>query len=264
MPHFSFPLKSLIPLALIFGSASFTPAQTTQDQNPVEKPPSGMVLIPGGEFRMGKGVMGEHSPVHKVTIDSFYMDKYEVTNIEYYEFCQQTDRKLPEFWGMQAFHSGPDFPDHPVVGVSWSDATAYAKWASKRLPTEAEWEYAARGGLAGKDYPNGNDLDTTLANYSWKGITRGTMHIGSYAANGYGLYDMVGNVVEWVADYYDGSYYRKSPRRNPPGPKEGKFRVIRGGGWHSGPGCTRVYFRNALPGNWLDFNVGFRCAKDVR
>ncbi|UCD39197.1 MAG: formylglycine-generating enzyme family protein [Fidelibacterota bacterium] len=264
MPHSSFLSKSLLRRTLMLTCAAFAFAGTTPVPNAADEPPAGMELIPAGEFRMGKTGTGDHSPAHKVTIDSFYMDTFEVTNAQYLEFCEQTDRKLPEFWGRDAYHCGPDFPDHPVVGVSWYDATAYAEWAGKRLPTEAEWEYAARGGLSGKNYPEGNEIDTTRANFSWQGITRGTLHIGSFTANGYGLYDMSGNVVEWVADYYSSDYYNKSVRKNPTGPKKGKFRVIRGGGWHSGPSCSRVYFRNALPANWLDFAVGFRCAKDLR
>ncbi|UCF79419.1 MAG: formylglycine-generating enzyme family protein [Candidatus Eiseniibacteriota bacterium] len=223
---------------------------------------SDCVVIPGGEFLMGSDGEGDHAPAHRVRIDSFCMDKYEVTNAQYAAFCQETGRKMPEFWGMGRFRSGPDFPDHPVTGVSWRDAEAYAEWCGKRLPTEAEWEYAARGGLEGKAFPYGDTADSTLANYTKSG-EGGTVAVGSYPANGFGLHDMAGNVSEWVSDYYDGEYYGESPSDNPKGPEEGKFRVFRGGGWHSGPSCTRVFYRNALPTNWVDFNVGFRCAKDL-
>jgi iron(II)-dependent oxidoreductase len=221
------------------------------------------ILIPAGEFLMGDSSEGDHSPVHAVFVDSFYMDKYEVTNAQFYEFCLATDCRLPEFWGMDEFRSGLDYPDHPVVGVSWRDAKAYAEWAGKRLPTEAEWEYAARGGLVEQKYTIGNSLDSTQANFTVDGIATGLKKVGSYPPNGYGLHDMAGNVVEWVADYYDKGFYAQSPTANPTGPQTGKFRVIRGGGWHSGPYCNRVYFRNALPSGWRDFNVGFRCARDV-
>jgi formylglycine-generating enzyme required for sulfatase activity len=220
-----------------------------------------MVLVPGGEFEMGKKGDDDHSPAHTIHIDAFYIDKYEVTNAQYAEFCEATERNLPEFWGMKDFRSGPDFPNHPVTGVSWYDAEAYAEWTGKRLPTEAEWEYAARGGLAGEDYPCGDRIDATLANFS-RSEKGGSVPVASYPANGFGLHDMVGNVSEWVADYYSGDYYKKSPDKNPTGPKEGKFRVFRGGGWHTGPGCSKVFYRNGLPPNWVDFNVGFRCAKD--
>ena len=220
-----------------------------------------LALIPGGEFLMGSDLEGDHNPVHKVYIDTFYMDKYEVTNTKYLKFCKVTGHKLPEFWNMEGFRCGLDYPNCPVVGVSWHDAVEYAVWCGKRLPTEAEWEYAARGGLAGMSYPNGEALHPSDGNYtkSGKGCP---VAVGRYPPNGFGLYDMQGNVVEWVLDFYGPNYYSSSPSANPRGPSSGKFRVIRGGGWHSGPYCNRVYYRNALPPNWVDFNVGFRCAKD--
>jgi len=221
-----------------------------------------LVLIPDGEFLMGSDSEGDHSPVHKVQIDSFYMDKYEVTNAQYLSFCEETGHRLPEFWGMDDFRCGSHYPDHPVVGVSWSDAVEYAAWCGKRLPTEAEWECAARGGLVGMDYPNGDTLHPPDGNYTKAG-KRGPVAVGSYPANGYGLHDMQGNVVEWVRDYYAADYYSSSPSENPRGPESGRFRVIRGGGWHSGAYCNRVYYRNALPPNWVDFAVGFRCVKDA-
>lgn len=232
------------------------------------EPESEMILIPGGEFVMGTGDDEEDAPIHEVYIDTFYMDPCEVTNAQYLEFCEATERPLPEFWGWDRFRCGPDYPDHPVVGVSWRDAKDYAEWRGKRLPTEAEWEYAARGGLEGKKYPHGDTVDSTTANYFRRGISeeqvlrRGTMPVGSFPPNGFGLYDMAGNVVEWVSDYYGWDYYNEGPYENPQGPEKGKFRVIRGGGWHSGPYCNRVYFRSGLRSNWLDFNVGFRCAKN--
>jgi iron(II)-dependent oxidoreductase len=214
-----------------------------------------LVLIPGGEFLMGSDSerFGDHSPAHKVYVDSFYIDKHEVTNAQYLRFCEATGHRLPEFWGMEGFRCGPDYPN--------------------RLPTEAEWEYAARGGLVGMHYPNGDTLDPSDGNYTKSG-QGGPVAVGRYAANGYGLHDMQGNVVEWVWDCYDANYYSSSPMANPRGPESVRFRpgagdwipvrfrVIRGGGWHSGPYCSRVYYRNALPANWVDFNVGFRCAKD--
>lgn len=255
-------------LAMIFLPVSAVlcePEGTGHQGQPVDgPPPADMVLVPSGEFVMGAEAQGDASPPHVVSVDSFYIDRHEVTNAQYLKFCQATGRNLPRFWGMEEFHSGPDYPDHSVVGVSWYDANAYARWRGKRLPTEAEWEYAARGGLTGTDYPFEGVIDSTRANYSIEGVRKGTVPVGSYPPNDYGLYDMSGNVVEWVADFYDGDHYSTSPAENPTGPEKGKFRVIRGGGWHSGPYCNRVYFRNALPGGWLDFNVGFRCARDLK
>lgn len=241
-------------------SLNCTSEQTAQVED-IE--PTVMVLIPGGEFLMGHDSDGDHNPVHKVYIDSFYIDEHEVTNVQYLKYCDETESALPEFWNMGEFHCGPDFPNHPVVGVSWLEAKKYAEWAGKRLPTEAEWEYAARGGMAGKNYPNGDELDSTLASYTIEGKAKGTAPVGSFPPNGFGLFDMAGNVVEWVGDYYDGDYYNTSPDMNPQGPEEGKFRVIRGGGWHTGPYCNRVFFRNAIRENWRDINIGFRCAKSA-
>jgi sulfatase modifying factor 1 len=242
---------------------SISSSQSNKEPEKAGQTQAEMVLIPGGEFLMGKGEEGDCSPVHEVFVDSFYMDKCEVTNRQYAKFCEEKGRRLPEFWGMKSFKSGEDFPDHPVVGISWVDARDYADWAGKRLPTEAEWEYAARGGLVDMKFPNGEEIDSSLVNCTLADLG-GTIAVGSLAANGYGLHDMAGNVWEWVGDYYDKDYYQASPRENPAGPEEGKFKVIRGGGWHSGPSCNTVYFRNALRSNWLDFAVGFRCAKNKR
>jgi len=219
------------------------------------------VEIPGGTFLMGGESEPDHQPIHEVEISPFRLMRFHVTNAQYAAFCGATEHHLPEFWGQERFRCGPEHPDHPVVGVSWLDADAFAEWAGGRLVTEAEWEYAARGGLVGKTYPFGDEIDPSAANYARTGLT-GTKPVGSHAPNGFGLYDMCGNVVEWVADRYDPTYYARSPKVDPPGPEVGKHRVIRGGGWHSGPYCNGVFFRNALPANWVDFAVGFRVAKD--
>ena len=230
-----------------------------------------LVLISGGEFVIGKEPVKPkdktkkiyvNNPAHKVYVDPFYIDKYEVTNYQYFLFCKETGQKLPVFWGMAEFHCGLDFPNHPVVGVSYLEALKYAQWRKMRLPTEAEWEYAARGGLKGNKFPNGDELNKSLVNYGQH--LRGTTQVGSYPANGYGLYDMVGNVREWVSDYYHTDYYFKSPYKNPKGPEVGRFRVIRGGSWFAGPGCVTVYRRNTLAANWVDFAVGFRCARNIK
>lgn len=267
-------ILSLIVMFFILGFVVlFSEVNSQNDPGPgeISIKKSDLVLISGGEFIMGlqrkkeelkdkETYIDDHA--HKVYVDSFYMDKYEVTNAQYYQFCKETGRKPPEFWGMNEFHSGLDFPDHPVVGVSYMDAKAYAEWKGMRLPTEAEWEYAARGGLMGKRFPNGDDLDPKLANFASQ--SKGTVIVGSYPANKFGLHDMAGNVGEWVADYYGRDYYLKSPYKNPKGPEIGKHRVIRGGGWHSGKFCNRVYYRNSLGAGWRDFNIGFRCVKDAK
>ncbi len=221
-----------------------------------------MVLVPAGEFVMGTEGEGDNSPPHTVRLDAFRIDRYEVTNAESEEFCRATGRALPLFWGSDSLRSGPRYPDHPVVMVSWRDAQEYAAWRGKRLPTEAEWECAARGGLVGRMYVGGDDLDPAQVNFTKSGH-RGPVAVGSYAPNGYGLYDMAGNVQEWVADRYGEDYYRTSPGENPRGPERGRLHVIRGGGWYTGPGCMGVGYRIALPANWVDMNVGFRCARDA-
>jgi formylglycine-generating enzyme required for sulfatase activity len=243
----------LVLLALIFWN-----------NTSLQKADDSMVLIPSGEFIMGKNSSSptDWQPEHKVKLNSFYMDKYEVTNQQYYVFCMATKNPLPQFWGMKEFRSGPDFPDYPVVGVSYLDAEKYAKWSGKRLPTEAEWEYAARGGLAGKNYPLGDAIDSTLVNYGRK--YNGILKVGSFPANGYGLFDIKGNVWEWTSDYYGDEYYSSSPVENPKGPERGRFKVIRGGSWHSGAMCVQTYYRNGLSPSWIDFAVGFRCVKDVK
>lgn len=222
-------------------------------------PEAAMVLIPAGEFVMGRADAGHLSPSHTVRLDAFWLDAREVTNAAYLAFCRASGHTLPFFWGMREFRSGVDFPDHPVVGVTWHDAAAYATWAGKRLPTEAEWECAARGGLVGMRFPTGEDLTKADANFSGSSPVR----VGSYPPNGYGLYDMAGNVAEWVMDVYDDDTYAASPRDNPRGPDRGPFRVVRGGGWLGGKMCADVVNRTALKPSWVDFAVGFRCARDA-
>lgn len=246
--------KILAPFILVFLSPFAGHSQGT---------PENMVLIPKGVFIMGKNTQNptDWQPEHNVEVNSFYLDKYEVSNRQYEAFCRATGHNLPEFWGKSEFKSGPDFPDHPVVGVSSYDAESFAKWAGKRLPTEAEWEYASRGGQALRNYPFGDQVDSTLANYGKK--YKGILKTGAFQPNGFGLYDMSGNVWEWVSDNYDGNYYAVSPSINPKGPDRSRFRVIRGGSWHSGAMCLQNYYRNGLPASWVDFAVGFRCARDL-
>lgn len=229
-----------------------------------DNPPHGMILVPGGTFWMGTD-QGQSiaAPRHPVTLDAFYMDIHEVSNRQYQEFCVATGHKYPEFWGMDLYKSGPDFPDHPVVGVSHFDAVQYAEWAGKRLPTEAEWEYAARGGLEDIDYPYGEKADHSLSRFNDPEAEKGPLKTGTFPANAFGLHDMSGNVWEWVSDWFSESYYKESPEQSPLGPSLGNFRVFRGGGWHSGAGCTTVHRRNALPSNWLDIAGGFRCVMDA-
>ena len=185
-----------------------------------------MVLIPAGDFQMGTNDgRSAEKPVHTVYLDAFYMDIYEVTNAQYKKFVDANPQwrkdHIPSRYhdgGYLRFWNGNSYPpgkgDHPVVYVSWYGAMAYAEWVGKRLPTEAEWEKAARGGLVGKTYPWGDLIDPSKANYG-KNVG-GTTPVGSYPPNGYGLYDMGGNVREWCLDGTSvGNVYKNSPRRNP-------------------------------------------------
>ena len=250
-------------------------------------PQEGMVLIPAGEFEMGSNdpeAGNDEQPVHTVYVDAFYIDKYEVTNLEYKKFVLANPR-----WGKdridKEFHrgdylshwNGNNYPDgklnHPVVYVSWYAAMAYAQWAGKRLPTEAEWERAARGGLAGKKYPWGDVIDIGKANY---GVNVGdTTPVGKYPSNGYGLYNMAGNVWEWCLDEYDANFYFGDPRKNPLSGTNRMdlvisnfisvktFRVLRGGSWNSIPGNVRVALRNRVDPSISTYSLGFRCARTV-
>jgi len=181
-----------------------------------KKDGSEMMLIPGGSFEMGdhfnEGGTNER-PVHTVTLDGFYMDNSEVTVGQFKKFVEQSGYSYQGDWNTVATYSLGD--EYPMVSVNWNDATAYAKWAGKRLPTEAEWEYAARGGLIGKRYPWGDDEKIARDNANYEGTggkdTWGqTAPVGSFEANGYGLRNMAGNVWEWCLDEYDGSYTVKA------------------------------------------------------
>jgi len=219
-----------------------------------------MVLIPAGTFLMGDTFNeGYGLLVHDVYLEAYYIDAYEVTNAQYKEFMDATSYKAPTLWNNPAYNA----PNQPVVGVTWYDAVAYCKWAGKRLPTEAEWEKAARGGLEGMRYPWGNTLTHNDANYDGTGgtdIWTYSAPVGSFAPNGYGLYDVAGNVLEWCADWYDTDYYSISPRNNPKGPGTGCLRVLRGGSWNFDPPHLRVAFRYNRSSSLAFSTIGFRCA----
>jgi formylglycine-generating enzyme len=221
-----------------------------------------MVLISAGDFQMGDSLDGMSNalPVHTVYLDAFYIDVYEVTNAQYKKFMDATGYKAPSYWNDPNYNA----TNNPVVGVSWDDAKAYADWAWKRLPTEAEWEKAARGGLVGKRYPWGDNITHDDANYSGTGgkdVWTYTSPVGSFAPNGYGLYDMAGNVWEWCADWYDSNYYANSQKSNPTGPASGPYRVLRGGSWGGNNGYDlRAAFRYYNAPTYLYSYYGFRCA----
>jgi formylglycine-generating enzyme required for sulfatase activity len=260
----------------------------------------GMVFIKGGTFQMGANDgMPYESPIHETTVKSFWMDEHEVTVAEFAKFVEATNYKTDaEKFGWSGvfnlktgewekvdganwrYPDGKNLqpkPNEPVCQISWSDAAAYAKWAGKRLPTEAEWEYAARGGLAGKKYAWGNELRPNgkpVANW-WQGVFPNNntgedgflsrAPVGSFPPNGYGLFDTAGNVWEWCNDWYGDDYYKITTQNNPPGPQSGTERIIRGGSWMCAENfCTnyRVAARShATPDSGLN-NLGFRCVRD--
>jgi sulfatase modifying factor 1 len=249
--------RAMLPvLAAVFflGCAGLAP----REQAPLstDTASDSMVLIPPGTFMMGSTEGdADESPAHEVSVKSFYMDVHEVTNAQYKLFADATGRPLPQFWQPEL-----DRPDEPVVGVTWHEAQAYAAWAGKRLPTEAEWEYAARGGRPGAQYPWGSCFDAGAANFKSFGILR----VKSFPANGFGLYDMSGNVWEWCSDWYGADFYAVSPRANVTGRVAGELKVLRGGAWYCGPDEVRVANRFYASPGARSFNVGFRCVRDAR
>jgi formylglycine-generating enzyme required for sulfatase activity len=230
---------------------------------------AGMVLVPAGPYNIGATYQPEAQPVHAVNVPAFYMDIYEVTNAQYKAFCDSTSRTYPldpGFPGMPNYFTDPAYANYPVVNVDWNDARAYAAWAGKRLPTEAEWERAAKGNTDNRQYPWGDTWVAANANI-WNnpadGYTR-TSPVGNYP-NGIspaGCYDIAGNVWEWCEDDWhsnyngaptDGSAWIDSPR--------GSTRVIRGGSWEYGDTYTRCANRNSSSPTNRDAGVGFRCAR---
>lgn len=242
-----------------------------------------MIKIPEGEFLMGdnKGPRNER-PEHMVWLDSYYIDQFEVTMARYQKFLDETKHDIPPLWDDGA--ALEEAADRPAVGMAWGSAQAYCKWAGKRLPTEAEWEKAARG-TDGRRYPWGHMQPfVDIANYNrgvWvsytntlRSVTAGVsgMSIRHGLKTGtmspYGLYHMAGNAAEWVADWYDRNYYENSPKRNPQGPETGENKVFRGGSWEDPPKRLRVTERASaapdFPIESNDLTIGFRCAMDAK
>ena len=269
---------------------------------------SGMVLVPGGRFLMGRRAAAgdalpfDAAPAHRVELSPFWLDEHEVTNAQFARFIEATGHEtMAELAGQSTVFDPasnvwrtvvgadwrhPEGPattvsgreSDPVVHVSWSDAAALAAWAGKRLPTEAEWERAARAGLHEADYPWGRDLAPSKrpranvwqgdfpANDSADDGYHGTSPAGAFPGNRFGLFDMAGNVAEWCADWYAADGYQVSPTRDPPGARSGERRVVRGGSWISSPRSGsdyRVWVRRSLPVDAHNNYTGFRCAQDA-
>ncbi|MEW6321030.1 MAG: formylglycine-generating enzyme family protein [Acidobacteriota bacterium] len=250
------------------------------------------VRVPAGEFTMGSDDgEDDQRPAHRVYVEAFHLSAWAVTNAQYREFVRQTGhqppglRELPLvvapesealFREIASAHAwrGAEPPteraDHPVTLVTHTDAVAYCRWLSEqigrfvRLPTEAEWERAARGGVEGRRYPWGDDIDSSRANFlpdpSLKRL-RGTLPVASFPPNAYELYDMVGNVWEWVADWYRPDAYSSGEHRNPRGPSTGRMRVVRGGSWVTHDVTQlRCAHRHRLPPDTYAYSIGFRVA----
>ena len=234
-----------------------------------------MVIVPGGSYTRGSDSGSrDEKPKHKVTINSFALDIHSVTNEQFVRFLEfmggeknsdnndiirLRNSRIKRTAGKLIIESG--YVKHPVVGITWYGAQAYAKWVGKRLPAEAEWEAAATGGEDSAEYPTGLDIDHTQANF----FNSDTTSVMSYPPNGYGLYDVVGNVYEWCEDWYAYNFYDISMQEpeNPTGPKQGVYRVLRGGCWKSLKEDMRCAHRHRNNPGTVNGTYGFRCATDV-
>ncbi len=223
------------------------------------------VFVPGGNFRMGNdnGLSPDESPEHEVHVDSFSISATEITFEQFDRFCDATKRIKPKDngWGRGSM---------PVINVSWNDAYEYCVWASRqagssvRLPTEAEWEFAARGGTKSQRYSfSGGNHAETVGWYS-ENSGRRTHPVAGKKANELGIYDMTGNVWEWCADWYSDEYYSESPKNNPKGPLTGQNHVLRGGSWISTEEYCHITTRSYLKSDYVSVSNGFRVVKDAR
>lgn len=235
-----------------------------------------MVIIPGGEYYRGSNTGGrDERPKHLVRINSFALDVHPITNEQFVRFLEVMggekdannndiirlrECRIKRLGGKLVIESG--YSKHPVIGVSWYGATAYAKWVGKRLPTEAEWEIAATSGIPDMTYPTGGNIERTQANF----FSSDTVNVMSYPCNQFGLYDMAGNVYEWCQDWYDYTYYEHSLQEpeDPQGPLQGVYRVLRGGCWKSLQDDLRCTHRHRNNPGTINRTYGFRCAADVK
>jgi formylglycine-generating enzyme required for sulfatase activity len=229
-------------------------------------PPEGMVLVPAGEFLMGaEDGHPDARPMRRPSLSSYWIDKYEIT-IAQYRRCVVSGVCAPPK-DRSAFDD-PQRAQHPVTNVTWSQARAYCQWSSRRLPTEAEWEKAARG-TDGRRYPWGNSeemIKSWLKERDVRTGSNGTAPVGSLPENvsPYGVFDLVGNVWEWVRDWYADDFYAVAPSHDPQGPLRGSFRVLRGGDWSQSPLDLRASYRGWDEMTYWGPTLGFRCADDVQ
>jgi formylglycine-generating enzyme required for sulfatase activity len=256
--------KTEEPLELVQGLFENEKTQTRQIDG------MEMVLVPAGEFPMGSEDGSENErPVHEVYLDAFYIDKYEVSNAQYEKCVKAGKCDAPadiSSYSRDSYYGNPSYADYPVIYVSWYNAQDYCAWVGGRLPTEAEWEKAARGTTV-RAYPWGDgDPNCSLAN-SHNDATGSycvgdTSAVGSYptGASQYGAVDMAGNVWEWVNDWYSDTYYSGSPYANPQGPSTGTYKVVRGGSWISDWDVLRTATRYYGGPDGRNYSFGFRCA----
>ncbi len=262
-------LGILLAAALSACGQKSTPIIPTASGSSTTSPKDGMPLafVSAGEFQMGSEPYLDEEPIHKVYISAFWIDQTEVTNRSYAhcvedEACQPPKRATS--FTRKAYYGNTFYDTYPVIYVDWNEADSYCKWAGRGLPTEAEWEKAARG-TDQRIYPWGNHLpDTDLLNYNFDfGDTSVAMNFLS-SASPYGVLNMAGNVSEWVADWYDSHYYSQSPAQDPSGPASGKYRVVRGGSWPDNRNLVRAALRLYYEPDSAFFNLGFRCAMSVQ
>jgi len=227
----------------------------TQRSAELRKEQDGMMLIPEGYVTLGSDeILDKEKPLHRVRVTAFYIDKHEVTNREFKDFCDATGHPIPHYWKGRDLPK--DFPKHPVVNVNWQDAVTYAKWVGKRLPTETEWERAAKGPNSYR-YTYGNAYDPLKANTESKKTTP----VGSYASSEFGLYDMTGNVAEWTSSLFKPYPYKADDGREDP--QSTGSRVVRGGNNSGGEANTRCLVRVEGQSDEGSSSVGFRCARDA-
>lgn len=246
-------------------SGTTADVESVAESAPGEEPISDeMVTIPAGPFVRGTESGGfDERPTRTIYVDEFSIDRYEVTNHQYQQFVVATSHRKPGLPSRYA-KSGAKVRgiNQPIVYVSWDDAEAYCRWKGKRLPTEAEWEKAMRG-TDGRLWPWGDTERPDGAN--WARVQDGheaSARVGTFQLDKspYGVMDGAGNVMEWVADWYDETYYKSSPDRNPPSPEFGTYRVLRGGGYTTSGGDVRITSRSKMMPDFRDETIGFRCA----
>ena len=249
------------------GTASASPERGSTRVR--EKDQMTIVFVPQGEFGMGSTAGNiDEQPVHRVFLDAFWIDQVEVTNGQYQQCAAAgacTSPSVAGYFTRDSYYDSKNggYADFPVIHVNWYEAEDYCTWAGGRLPTEAEWEAAARG-TDGRTFPVGNAIDMQNANYA--GFAGDTTRVGSYPSGSspFGVLDMAGNVWEWVSDWYGEDFYRDSTSRNPRGPSSGQFRVLRGGSWEDDADQVRSANRNWNDPQGLDNNMGVRCVTPER